>query len=367
MKRFRPDHATRRAFTLTELLLVISIFVLLLALAVPAFSSMLDSANAARADAQLQVAVASARDAAVRGDAPGDTGLGFFYELSGEIRLQVMLYAGTITDLDADDNPVQRDVFVADPSLRPIRLPRGWMARGYVPASALRSQDEELFERTLPTIAARDRGHWVFPETAFYDATAGDNGAERQTFFMRFRRGTGRPATSSTSSVILIDPTPWTGFRRTGNYREFRVDEAPDLLRFVNSVAGRLPTDELAEIIGDRATDTVLATPVREVALYREEDLALGVDARVDRATGTLFRAPMMLDGFGIESDEETTDWQPEYVDGQSGAVTAEQISNWLEGRDPMSGGPAEEPGDARIYAVDQSSGVLREVVGDEL
>ena len=355
--------AVRNAFTLTELLLVISIFVLLLALSVPAFSSMVNSANAARADAQLQVAVASARDAAVRGDTPGDTALGFFYELSGEMRLQVMLYADTIVDQDEMGDRFERDVFVPDPSIRPIRLPRGWMARGYAPAATLRAQEDQLFEQSMTGTAERDRGHWIFPETAFYDATEGDNGEARQSVMMRFRARTGRPATSETRSALLVDAAPWTGFRRTGLYRDFRLDEAPDLVRFVGAVKGRLSGDDLAEVIGDRATDTVLATPVREVALYRDEDLAAGLGVRSNRVTRTLYTAPATITGTAIAADE-TAGWLPEYVGNN---LSTEQISNWLEGRDPDSGDPAEDPADTRIYSVDQSSGVLREVVGDEL
>ena len=53
-------------FTLTELMVVISIVVLLMAIALPAFTGMVRDSEKSLADNQLRVAVGAGRDAAIR-------------------------------------------------------------------------------------------------------------------------------------------------------------------------------------------------------------------------------------------------------------------------------------------------------------
>ncbi|MEL7472561.1 MAG: prepilin-type N-terminal cleavage/methylation domain-containing protein [Planctomycetota bacterium] len=368
----RPSPRERGGFTLSELLVVISIVVVLMALTVPAFNSMLRSASQARSDTQLQVAVAAARDAAVRTVTGGDTALAFFFDLSGQVRMQVMVSAGTIVDDDGAGGEITRELFVPDPITEPFYLPRGWSARGYIPSGVLRAEPDQLFEDTIrPAGPERGRGQWVFPETAFYDGNDGDNGDARQSFVLRFRAGSGRPATGALEPVLLIDPSPWIDFRRTAPYEDYRADDSTDKIRFVNRVRGNFGggqtlNNDLSRLLGNESIDTVLAGPAREVALYREIDLANGLGGeRLDPVTRTIYARGDRADGNSTLALAETTDWTPEYVDNNT--ITAEAISNWIEGRDVDSGDelPEDETRDSRLYTVDQSSGSLREVGGD--
>ena len=55
-----------RGFTITELLVVIVIFVLIIGIAIPAFKSMIESSERALAENQLRVGLGSARNAAIQ-------------------------------------------------------------------------------------------------------------------------------------------------------------------------------------------------------------------------------------------------------------------------------------------------------------
>jgi prepilin-type N-terminal cleavage/methylation domain-containing protein len=124
------------AFTLIELLIVISIFVLLLAIAVPAFSSMLYSSEQSMAENALRTGIAAARDAAIRSAQGEDAAAVFFYDYrTGRESILPCVYAGTIKD-DCQPRvtcPRGARGVRPRPGFEPVQLPRGWSARGYAP------------------------------------------------------------------------------------------------------------------------------------------------------------------------------------------------------------------------------------------
>ena len=129
-----------RGFTLIELLIVIAIFLLLLAIAVPAFASMLYSSEQSLAENSLRAGLSAAREAAARSPKGRDAVAAFFYEpATGHAQVVVCVSAGTVKDQAA--NPalplVDREVFAPVAGFAPVQLPRGWTVRGYAPANSI--------------------------------------------------------------------------------------------------------------------------------------------------------------------------------------------------------------------------------------
>src|SRR5205085_6638900 len=198
-------------FTITEVLVVIAIIVLLIAIAVPAFSSLMNSSERNLAENQLKAAIAAARDAAIQSDT-GDAAAVFLFTLSpggngGHITIVPCVVAGQIQDT-TDNQPMQpgstnavvRDVLVPITQITPMQLPRGWSVRAYaVPGSVYDGtrQKELWYEGFDPSGTAQAGvGGWIFPETNFYDPTASPppatgKGSPRQSFMIRFKAGTG--------------------------------------------------------------------------------------------------------------------------------------------------------------------------------
>jgi prepilin-type N-terminal cleavage/methylation domain-containing protein len=348
--------ASRAAFTLVELLIVISIFVLLLAIAVPAFSSMLYSMEQASADNALRIGVAAARDAAIRAGAGRDGAAVFVIE---EERLTIVpcVKAGIVDDVDAAGNPVAREVFAPITGFEPVKLPRTWTVRGYATAGMI---TDDWYETTYTDTALRAEANWVLPETdaAVFDedATTGDEGAKRQTFLIRFEGGTGMLKPDPTGVLVLL-PVEFTEFRYGGSaWADWRGDQEPDGARFVARVlaapvgtgAGQLSQVERRELLGDEATDTVLARGVSQVALCNEKALASALGLTPDRNTGTLY----------------TGYTEPRFVPGLDGSVAMiENVSKWLEGRlTNAAGSPI--PSEARVFTIQRYTGALQEVTG---
>ena len=140
--------SARIAFTLTELLVVISLIVLLLAIAVPAFSSMLYNNDRSLAENQFKIAMATARDQAIRSEG-GDTAAVFLYQPGGKLRIVTCVSVAVLED-EPDSaiinipqlppivpGPHKREIFVPISIVNPIDLPRGWTIRAYVPPQAI--------------------------------------------------------------------------------------------------------------------------------------------------------------------------------------------------------------------------------------
>lgn len=359
-----------RAFTLLELLVVISIFIIILAVAVPSFASLLYSQERTQAENQLVVALGAARSTAVATEGLGDTAAVFFFEPGGRTRITICQEVGQIQDMDSAGTIVKRDVFVPAAGVQPLVLPRGWMIRAFAPPGAV---DDGVGGGSLgwyePIPGARqystNSGNWVFPETGFYEPDARQNpstGLNRQSFMVRFEAGTGLLNMSSRTPAIVADPSPSSAFRMGPPWS--RVNFKPGLLR-ADDPAGYVrrllvKRKDLSDadrrlMLGDYSPDTVLARPVSELALYDERSLAAGIKANgLNLATGSLYgdtTSPALV------PTAPTLD--PRLFGGSFDALAVTSaINNWIQGNTGKDGPLS----DARIFAIDRYQGTLREV-----
>ncbi|MBX3316317.1 MAG: prepilin-type N-terminal cleavage/methylation domain-containing protein [Phycisphaeraceae bacterium] len=329
-----------RSFTLIELLVVVSLLSILLAVAVPAFSSLLESNERALADSKLKIAASLGRDAAVRSGRGSDGAVAFFYAPGGRLRAVPFVKVGVIEDEDPSGNPIERDVFVQVDTFEAIEFPRGWSVRGYAPAY---STDEQWYERTV-LASDRNKGNWVFPETHLYDPRDTNGGDERQTFLIRFDAVDGTASVPKARDALLLDPSTSRRLRDSAPFSTFNIERASSHLAYVRSILQLPPSDSRRrELLGDVSPDTVLARQVTQVVLYDETRLAGALRVRLDRDTQTIYRSGT----------------RPELVAG----VTRADIMNWLEGRNVSSDGPTKQPDKAaRVYFVERYSGSLREM-----
>lgn len=366
----------RRAFTLVELLVVIAIFVLLLTIAVPAFSSMIYSTEQSTADNALRTSLAAARDAAARAPEGQDAAAVFFYDpVVGRFSIQTCISAGILKDADPANSTqtISREVFVPVTGYEPTQLPRGWMVRGYAPAGSIDDQwygDDRPSGTTnlyQPNIA-RQRGNWLFPETAFYDDEVGDSGIYRQTFMVRFQGGTGLVTAGGTDPVLVFAPSDATNFR-TGaspwNIQKYRADLEADPLRLVRRIlagptsgAGSLTLTDRQKLLGDIASDTVLAKGVGQLALYNEKRLASYVGVRI--GPGDCL--------YQFDPTSPANNLGAQYTATRAGAFTDSdlvRLNEWIQGADPAAL-PTDAPldSDCRIYTIHRYLGTLQEISG---
>lgn len=356
----------RRAFTLVELLIVIAIFLILLAIAVPAFSSMLYSSAQSLAENSLRIALSTARDAAARAPKGQDVVAFFAYEpATKQTQIITCVRVGVILDPNPASRlpAVEREVFAPAPAIRPVQLPSGWSARGYAPAGTI---DLQWYEKTYPSGTARNRGNWVFPETGFFNENVGNDGEDRQSFVIRFEGGTGVVKAADRTPILVLHPSVGTTFRSsspwnlypnatTGKF-PFRVDLEGDPVRFVRRVLtapgvgpGSLTIAQRQDLLGDKSSDTVLCKPVSVVALYNERRLAQGIRVSLDRTTESLYQ----------NADE------PRFVQTSSGPwqdLNTIQVNEWVEGHLRRNNQPVES--DCRIFSVQRHLGWLEEITG---
>lgn len=377
--------AGSRAFTIIELLVVISIFVLVLAIAVPSFSAILKSTERSQAGNQVSVALSSARSAAVGSEGMGDTAAVFFYDPStGRTRIGVYTVAGTIKDHDlnaAPNNVVERDVFVPVPNFQPVQLPKGWMVRGFAPAGSVDVAGtgstprnfSGWYESNLTRVQDGTTGNWVFPETGFYnpdnEADAVTNGeTARQSFMVRFVAGSGAVNMSQREPAVVIDPSPSQAFRQTkAPFNVYRLDKAQDLGAEVRRIlAEREPNNndtnparvKKRQLLGDQASDTVLARPVLELAVYDEQTLASAIGARaVNAGTGTIYSDPTGKKLAGPEIDQGIFRKDPIEI--------AKEINHWIQGSLPVGKTASKSAiaSDARIVTLDRYTGTVKEIL----
>ncbi len=299
----------RKAFTLTELIVVISLIVILLAIAVPSFGSMLRSNERSAAVNALQIGIQQARDTATRSRG-GDAAAVFVFDVANAgrggpvVQIITCLQVATIKDLDGRNNQaeaIDRDVFVPIASAQVVQLPRNWNVRAFVPAGAIDATNSGSlwYQRpasysALPGFREYDPNgaNWIFPESGMFDPnnlSAGDNGRLRQTFMVRFESGTGALSRSGAPATIVLPAVSNTP--RVSN----RADEDPtrsgDLRQWVNRMLVNYDTQAIApwrivqEFLGHESVDTVLARPVDRISVYNERALAaaLGVRPACDR------------------------------------------------------------------------------------
>lgn len=303
-----------RGFTLVELLVVISLFVLLLAVGVPAFAAILRSNQRASAESSLALGVRAARDIAQRGE--GLDGAVVFTFENGVTRLIPCVMVTQVTDLSADgSSTVKRDVFVPHPLYKAAQLPRGWTVRGYARAYMI---DNEWYSQDAaygtnvnsgPVAQERQRGNWVFPQTSFFnlDQTrdgeqSGNSNTLRHTFMVRFSALTGQQYADPAPALVVL-PRPSEKSRPTAtNDLWKRVDRADDVRRWALRVATdpSLTLAQRSELIGDRSSDTVMAKNVNQLALVDEAAMVSDLNSSkllsstrvtLDRTTQSLYLA----------------------------------------------------------------------------
>lgn len=265
-----------RGFTLVELIGVIAVIAILLAISVPAFSSLIVSSAVSRADSQVKLAAREARDVALRSFG-GDVVVAFFYEPRGRVTAAIYRQVPGALTIDS----VTLEVFAPDGALTPRQLPQGLVVRGL----ALPSSD--VLDTTADSGDAFDgqpawysteryldgRANWVLPETGFYDRELGTEGRKRQTFVMRFEAGTGRVVLNN-RPIMLVDPSPSQEFRTGALLTAFDPTRRVDLLTWAAQILTEQPQADQEQLLGDVATDTVLAFPVAQIAVYRPEEVA---------------------------------------------------------------------------------------------
>lgn len=376
-----------RAFTIIELLVVISIFVLVLAIAVPSFSAILYSTERSQAGNQVSVALGAARSAAVGSEGLNDTAAVFFYDPStGRTRIGVYAVAGQIKDHNlgtAPNNVVERDVFVPVPNFQPVQLPKGWMVRGFAPSgsvdvvgtgAAAPRNFSGWYEANASRIQDGNTGNWVFPETGFYNpdkatdvVTAGETA--RQTFMVRFVAGSGAVSMSDRTPAVVVDPSPSQAFRKLPIFTDYRLDRAQDLGVLVRRILAEnepnnTDTNPIRNkkrlLLGDQASDTVLARPVLELAVYDERTLGSALKTRgLNAVTGTIYSDEFGTQLVGPEIDQKI------FPVSFTAAEIAKNINNWIQGT--VSTGKTTSASavasDARIVTMDRYTGTVREIL----
>lgn len=413
-----------RAFTVVELLVVVGIILLVLAIAVPAFSSMLYSSQRSLAVNGLRGAVTTARDIALRADRGGDGAVVFLFDAGGQLRIVPAVQVGTLTEnatgqLDELGN-IERDVFVPSPIADTVTLPKFWAVSGYAPAGFLVDTNQggvNLFEwydgrhtggdpgvrGAVP--AAKFRSYWLFPESGFYDVDEQTPGAGqgagnisaagsptgRQSFMIRFEAGTGIIKAGG-RSALFVDPRPSAQRPYSSNPLDAENWKRVDLAESVENWAVRVLRSpdpdgdgrvmdldspdgsdqaERSRLLGSSSNDTVLVKSVDRIALYDLRRLASGVGARgLNRDTDSLYQAYASADGIALDMDlfrdlgsgDETLAMQNigRWIVGDTEPVNGGQVGDGQVNSDPDDG-PVDEP-EARVFVVQPYSGELREV-----
>lgn len=363
----------RAGYTLIELLVVVVIASLLVSIAIPAFSALLASSRESLAQNSLQQAIFSARDAAASNIGGGDTAAVFFFDPDRGITVGIYEQVGqAFADETAnpDDDVAYREVFVPIPSMEPVQLPPDYSIRGFVLGTQLRDEDwyESLVDYSPrpgvlqpggPTPSQRGPGAWVFPETDFYDKTEQDDGADRQTFMIRFTAGTGTLSRSNTSAVVL-DPRP-SNLNRTTPAGIQPIEQAQDLKAWAVRalISSGLTEDDRRALIGNESSDTVLARPVTDIALYRERRLAQMLQLRnLNRDTNSIYARD--------DNPEVDTSLFRDSTLASNRVDLETRITQWMEGRLALESrreaGTALEA-DSAVYTVGSYFGELVEVV----
>ncbi len=310
--------SVRAGFTLMELIVVMAAIVLLLAVAVPAFASLIASQRRSLAQTQLQAAIGGARTLALQQFRGTDTAAVFTYEPgesgsgAGRLTIVTCVQVGSMPDMVAADPMLttKRDMFVPDGSVQPVSLPGGWMVRGLVTDNDTTAQ---WFADPDPST---NRSNWVFPETGFYDQFSQIDGDDRQTFMVRFEGGTGRIKSDNTEALVLLRRPSVSD--RSGRPGAQELFDAEDPARFMRGhmadrnfmrVDDPILVQSRANMMGNVSSDTVLTRPVWAVALYLERELAIALDLRVNQDTGALYddaMTPSPITNFDLD---KASDW----------------------------------------------------------
>lgn len=372
MSKGRPRilrRTLRRALTLTELLVVVLIIAALLIVAVPSFSSIMYSSEAAQAESQLLAAMRGGRDLALRSATRDDAAVLFVYAPApggGRLVMVPCQKVGEIYDLPNNlPAAVKREIFVPSGTIEPVQLPKGWMVRGLAPPNSI-DINGNWYEGSRYGQNLR-RGDWVFPETGFYNPSMAGDGRFRHSFMIRFAGGTGQVSTASGDGVLIFQPgTPDpAGFSAlpAGVAAEMRSLRLGNPRRYVERVLTlqTITTVLKRSLLGVDSVDMVTVKPVSALALYDENRLAGALKARLDPTTGCMYKVRQpnvqpdfvpVTDGSGATTDND--------------ARTTALVNQWLEGDTNLRNGiQSRQDGDepqARIFIVDRNTGALRRV-----
>jgi prepilin-type N-terminal cleavage/methylation domain-containing protein len=339
-------------FTLAELLAVITILVILIAMAVPAFKSMLYSSSQSLAENKLRVGLAASRELAVMRDR--DSAAVFTFDPRGNMTILPCVFVGQFKDRDATGADVFRDVFVPDNQMTPIQMPGSWTVRGYTLADTVDQNgnssgwyDAGTYDGTI--------GNWLFPETGFYDATVPADGDDRQTFAIRYEGGTGMLAVGEQNEMLVVSPRPSSNDRNPN--ASLRVDQAENLERWARRVLTdtALIDPQKRRLIGDESGDTILARTVGLLTVFDETRLAGAIGGRLDRDSGSLYQDT---------TDGSVTDPVLVTIDGDTGPALTDRVNAWIEGRSIglWSGSWTPPESDARIFTIDRYLGGVVDV-----
>lgn len=403
---------TRKGFTIIELLVVISIGLIILTIAVPAFRSMSYSSSRSLAVNSLSAATKMARDIALSSGQDG--AVVFVYDPQvGKIQIIPAVKVGTVregtTARNGPDNAMglgdlpyfDRDVFVPASAGEVLEVPRYWMVRGYASSRMLIDFDSagnaaatwytsDVYGGTNDNDPVKEESHWLFPETGFFpydaqvvgggldgglDGVNADEPTARQTFMIRFN-GRNGALSRDTSSALFINPRnsrerPY-GDRPTSHEQTLRVDMAEDLEVWANRVVlssdlngnnnayGRDDSELRQMLIGNVSNDTILVKPVSRIALYDERRLGIAVGARgLNTTTQSLYQAADQTD-----RNAEIAFDMGLFSNGLNENDLLEQINQWVNGDTNFDDNfDLDDEPESRLYLIQVYTGELVEVL----
>ena len=382
------------AFTIVEMLVVVSIVAILVTLAVPSFQAMLKGSEEVLAENQLKAAMRAARDAAIRSGSGNDAAAVFFFTEEG--RTQIVSYVKaasvreTVQNSAGGGSSVEREIFVPAQGIQAVQLPKNWTVRGYAPPGYIEESQEGGWYSSqgvgYVTRYEADKPNWVFPETAYFDAKDADEGPKRSTFMVRFEGGTGRLVTSPADAVLVLAPamTPEAITQRLNlrtsdaqqNIAEWHRNIGADPAGYVRRImktrlsvqnpgnatdARQLETDRL-KLIGRQSTDMVLTRPVTQIALMDETRLARALGVELPREWNALVQ-PLDSSRTNLSLDDREPAF-PAAADGTSTAAV--RVNAWIEGDSNGDGNyGSSTPGsrdevEAKVFVFDRYTGAPR-------
>ena len=308
------------AFTLVELLVVMLVMSIVALLTVPAFSAFARSNTQTQAREALKAGLRAAREAALS-SSPGEDVVAVFVQgLGGQSQVVLARRAGTVRDVlsNSGTTDIKREVFVPIDGAPTVSIPPGFSVRGYVGAGVLgdpAAPTPDWYDASAANnLYARSGAAWVAPETHLFKhvyndggLTTDDDGADRNTFMMRFEGGTGAQSRDQGAVLVVLPRNSATG-RGSEPWASNRLDLLVDsggrtrtlraavdaILNGVPQGLGGNPTQPQIEsarrqLLGHQSSDTVLAGPVARVAVYEEAALAAALTTRLDALTGTIY------------------------------------------------------------------------------
>jgi prepilin-type N-terminal cleavage/methylation domain-containing protein len=349
----------RGAFSLVEMLVVLVIIVILLGIAIPAFRAMNQSQEKTSSEARLGFALAAARDAAINAGEGNDVAAVFTYDVGGPMRVVPCQYTGKLVSYASGGVPASYELFVPIAAIEPLAMPTGWSVRGYAPGATINGgwYNDGVTPRYVANAPA-----WVFPETGFFDHTSTTDGANRQTFMVRFEGGTGKLVGTTTKPSLVLLPRPSSAGRTLPDY--LRADLSGDLRQLTMTFLtdprmASLGNAQRAEAVGVTSSDWVMAKGVRVLALADENALAGSMGVRVDEVTRCLYVATPGEVSAGLT-------FAPRLVNGPTGGTPLDTVSvdRAVEFYDnPTGTGTARvSTGEVRVYTVDRYTGTLKDL-----